>query len=120
MSFYSEMAVLARQVLAEFGVAATLVKRAAGTLDPDTDIVDMTPVEHAITVAIMEQPEATLENSAVVHKQRKAFIAADGLTVDVDAEDYVRLPDGLTYKVVNPGPLAPAGVVVVYDAVLEA
>lgn len=117
MSLYTELAATARQILEEFGMAATLYKRTAGAYNASTGRVTQVETSYPITVALMDQPEATLANSAVVQKQRKCFIAADGLTVSIDNEDVIGI-GSKKYKVVDPGAIAPAGVVVVYDATL--
>lgn len=116
---YAGIAAEVLAILQEFGRAGTLVKRAGSAYNTSTRIISQTPTNYAITVAVLDQPEATKENSAVVHKQRKAFIAASGLAVAIDSEDHV-LVGSERFKVVVPGPINPGGTTVVYDAVLEA
>ena len=50
MSFQSDMAATAHQLLTEFGADATLIKVVAGTYDPDTSSATNTETNYAITM----------------------------------------------------------------------
>jgi hypothetical protein len=123
MAFYEEMAALALELLAEFGVEAVVTKRADAVYDSDSGkAVRAAPTTHTVRIAFKQQPEGQKGNSAVAKNKREVIISAtdtSGVAVSIDAEDNIT-QGGRVYKVVDPGPVAPAGVVVVYDAVLEA
>lgn len=116
MSFYGDMQTLALSLLTEFGQAATLNKRTGGAYDNTQGRVVQTTVQYAIIIAVSKQPETDMGK---VFRQRIVYIAAKGLAVTVDTEDTITF-GGVTYKVVDPGAINPAGTVVAYKATVEA
>ena len=119
MSFnYDGLAKTALGILRQFGGPGTLKKRAASARDPNTATVGMVETSHPVTVVALDLTEAQRENSATLKLPRRFLIGASGLAVAIDNEDTL-VVDGHAYKIKNPGAVAPAGTVVVYDAVVE-
>lgn len=122
MAFYDEMAALALELLAEFGKEVTLVKRSpSGAYNTATSKLAQTPTSSTVRIAYKAQAESPAGGGAVVKRRVEAIISGTdtaGVAVVIDAED--NIVDGARrYKITNPGPVSPAGVVVCYDAVLE-
>lgn len=114
MSLYSDLGVTALALLTRFGVAAVLNKRAAGAYNSATGTVTQVTTQYAIQVFIAGRKERKNEAAAVA-RELEMVIGASGLAVAVDNEDTITV-GGKTYKVVDPGPVAPTGEVVVYLA----
>lgn len=123
MGFYDDMAAIALELLAEFGAAAVLTKRVDGAYDETTGKRAIVATNYNVLIAFKAQPEMQAGNSGVALRSKEAIIGrvtdAAGNDVPIDAEDNITVA-GVNYKVINPGPIAPAGITVAYDAVVEA
>lgn len=119
MTLYDDLALTAGALLAQFGQSATLNKRAQGAYDAATRTVTQAPTQYQITVVVGEQIEKRTPETATVQELRELLIRADNLEVTIDSNDTITV-GAKTYKVIDPGPVSPAGVVVVYNATVGA
>lgn len=122
MGFYEDMAAIALDILREFGAVATVTKRANAAYNSTSGKANRAaPSTFDVMLAFKAQPESRNDNAASAKFRYEAIISGldtTGAVAVIDAEDGIAFA-GRNYKVVNPGPISPAGVVAAYDAVLE-
>lgn len=122
-TIYDEMAAIALDLLAEFGVDVTVTTRGATTYDETAGKATQATTNHTMRLVFKQQSTKAEGASAVAANRKEAIISGtdtSGASVTIYVDDEVKMADGTIYKVVDPGPVAPSGVPVVYDAILEA
>lgn len=80
MSFQSDMAATAHQLLTEFGADATLIKVVAGTYDPDTSSTTNTETNYAITMYEEDASGSDVDGTQVKAGDKLAMISTVGST----------------------------------------
>lgn len=109
----------ADSLLAEFGQAVKL-RRITSTGDAFAPA--QTVVDYATTAAVVALPRwypPVIEGTDILRTDRRGLIAAGPLTaLEVQAQkfDQLILASGQIYKILDVKPVAPAGIVVMYDA----
>jgi hypothetical protein len=120
MSFYSEMATTALELLAEFGVAGVLRRASAGTFDANAGTVTgSSNTDYAITAALfdysLKESGASLEDGTVIKAgDKQIYVAASGLAVTPVITDLLII-NSITYRMANVKVTAPSGVAVLYE-----
>lgn len=114
MSFYSDLATTADQMLQEFGAPASLLRASGGSYDPTTGGVpadDLTP--EPIVAAVFDYAEGLINGSLIQVGDKQAYVSVLGV-VPPKTSDIV-VWQGARYTIVKPLVLAPAGVNVLYQ-----
>ena len=78
MTFQSDMALTAHELLTEFGATATLVKVIAGTYDPDTGSVSNTETSYTITLYEEDASGSDIDGSQIKAGDKLAIISTIG------------------------------------------
>lgn len=78
MSFQSDMAATAHELLTEFGATATLVKVVAGTYDPATGSVGTTETSYTVTMYEEDASGNDVDGSQIKAGDKLAMISTIG------------------------------------------
>lgn len=78
MTFQSDMALTAHELLTEFGTTATLIKVVAGTYDPATSSVSNTETSYTVTLYEEDASGADIDGSQIKAGDKLAMISAIG------------------------------------------
>jgi hypothetical protein len=78
MSFQSDMAATAHELLTEFGTTATLVKVVVGTYDTSTGSVSNTETSYTITMYEEDASGSDVDGSQIKAGDKLAMISTDG------------------------------------------
>lgn len=120
MTFYSELATTALELLAEFGVSGVLRRPSAGTFDPAAGTVTgSTNTDYTITAALfdygLKESGATLADGTVIKAgDKQIYVAASGLAVAPAITDTLII-NSVTYRIANVKIIAPSGIAVLYE-----
>lgn len=116
MSFSSDMALTAAELLTEFGQAVTVTRFSLGAQDPLTGVVTPTEVTSAETGVLLDFEyrtfgEALRPMEMVNHNNKRLLMT---VVTRVKAGDQVEV-DGAIYRIVVIKLLNPAGTRIMYD-----
>jgi hypothetical protein len=120
MTFYSELAATALELLAEFGVSGVLRRASAGTFDANAGTVTgSSDTDYTITATLfdysLKDSGASLADGTVIQAgDKQIYAAASGLDVTPLTTDTLII-NSITYKIVNVKSVAPSGVAVIYE-----
>ncbi len=78
MTFQSDMALTAHELLTEFGTTATLVKVVAGTYDPATSSVSNTETNYTVTLYEEDASGSDIDGSQIKAGDKLAMISTIG------------------------------------------
>ncbi|MGY2048908.1 hypothetical protein [Methylobacterium sp. JK268] len=73
------------------------------------------PSAYPCTLAVIDYDERDRDGTLIRQQDRRALIAAGGLAIEPTDADQLRDASGDVYAIVTIKPLAPAGMVVMYD-----
>lgn len=111
---YADMALTADELLAEFGAAATLTRTTAGQYDPETGTsTPESTVTQAITAVCIDYEAKFIDGTLIIRGDKQVFMSAKGVTPPA-AGDKFTWP-AAEYSVIAATPLAPAGIVLLYE-----
>ena len=123
MSFYSELAETATELLAEFGAPGTLARSlTAGptTYDPETGTTTTpTSLPEPLVAAVFEYDERLIDGSLIQQGDREAYVSVAGLEEPKNT-DILVWPVGVTgvtpetFTIIKNKKIAPAGLNVLY------
>lgn len=120
MSFdYARSRASADRLIAKFGRPGTL-RRPVAASGPSYDPTPGTPVDFAVTIAVIDYSDYEITGGRVLATDKKVLLAAGGLT-EVPTPDHKLLIGTVWHNIIGPDrgrgikPLAPAGVVVMYE-----
>lgn len=117
MAFYGEMAVMALEMIAEFGQPVTISKTAPGEYDPETGGESPgAPIEQIAQGILLDFTGQEFQNNSLIKQgDKKLKIAAQGLEWVPDLLDKVII-QGRTWSIVPPlKEVNPAGTPILYE-----
>lgn len=122
MTFYSDLADLADELLAEFGQAVTIRHRTPGTYDPATGTTTVTTTEQAGTGAVFEfslsQAGQYFAPDSMIHAGDKQLLLSPLDITAPDIGDQIVI-GSTTWAVQAVKTTNPAGTVVLYELLLR-
>lgn len=101
----------ADELIAEFGMTASLQR--AATAGPKYNPTIGSPTPYSVTVVVIEFRQSEVDGTRVLQGDKKVFIAKGSLSIDPLPGDKLVI-SGATYVIVRVEPLAPAGTVVMW------
>lgn len=113
MSFYSEMAATAADMLAEFGQVMQLGVPFTGNYNPASATSSLTFVDHPVTGAAFAYPQKDIDGSLVKAGDVKVYLSMRGLDVVPTTTQKLSI-GGVPHTIIAVEPLSPAGTVVIY------
>lgn len=116
---YSALAQTAQQILAQFGATTTLTRQlVSGTYDPGTGAVMPPAAEvNVITAAVFPVEDKMINGTTIRQGDQQAYISAQGLSKPRPGD--VMAWGGSSYTVADVKALGPAGVFVLYEAIIR-
>jgi hypothetical protein len=117
MAFYDEMAVMALEMITEFGQPVTISKRGAGEYDPETGGESPgATIEQAAQGILLDFTGQEFQNNSLIKQgDKKLRIAAQGLEWVPDLLNKVII-QGRTWSIVPPlKEVNPAGTPILYE-----
>jgi hypothetical protein len=114
VSFYSELAATAAEIIAEFGGDATLRRKVPGVYDPATGLTTIVSTDQVVRCVVIDYPQRFVDGTLIRVGDKQVYVgtAAGGMTPKVGDS---LLSGGVEYQVVNFKPLAPALVAVLWE-----
>lgn len=112
MAFYDEMAATAVELIAEFGMAMTLVRVTEGAYDPATSTQATTSANHTATGIKLDYRQSEIDGTMIRVGDQRVFLAPD-VAVTPRTGDKLTI-SGESWQVVQASAAAPAGTVVVH------
>lgn len=112
--FYADMALVADDLLYEFGQACVLGSVTDGEYDPETGTAGPVSTPHSVTAALLDYPQRFIDGTVIRTGDKRALMSPVGLTVTPKAGDTLTDVAGAVHQVVDAKPLAPAGTVVLW------
>lgn len=113
MTFYTDMAAVANELLAEFGASVILLRTTPGTFDPVTGTESGATTAELTTTGIQKSYKADLVDGTRIQQGDKLYILDD--TQVPDMTDQIKV--GSEYwSIVNIDERSPAGTTLVYFA----
>lgn len=105
---------VANRILTDFGVAATLTRKPAGTYNPATSTAAATPLVQNIIAAGFPFPARLIDGTMVQVGDQQVFIAPSGVTFDPKPADKLTY-NGVDYTVINAKDYKLKGIAVLYE-----
>jgi hypothetical protein len=111
---YADLALSADELLAEFGAVAQTVHTTAGTYDPEagTSTPESTTTQD-VTAVCIDYESKFIDGALILRGDKQVFMSARGVTAPVAGDKFTW--QAAEYAVIAVTPLAPAGVVVLYE-----
>lgn len=100
-------------MLGEKGRTMVLRKRTPGAYDPATGVAAVATADHNVLGAEFDYPALLIDGTTIQRGDKKIILAADGMTVEPDADDVV-LVGGVVRNVIGVRAVNPAGTPVAY------
>lgn len=120
MSFYSELAGTADELIKEFGAIGQLRYAPKGDYDPDAGaVVEPTPTLIDVKAVVFDYDDFLINGSLIQVGDKQVFVSAVGVSLDPDVTGEF-IWEGKTYKVIKVKPLAPATIDVLYELQVRA
>ncbi|MCO5355063.1 hypothetical protein [Acidovorax kalamii] len=118
MTFYTEMAQVADEILHEFGAAGTLTyKTRSGEYDTELGDYPEVPVTQACTAVVFPVEEKLVDGTTVLATDEQAYLSAVGLSIPEPT--HVLTLGGVARTVVSVKNLAPAGTSVLVELIVR-
>lgn len=112
--FYADMALVADDLLYEFGQAGVLGSVTDGAYNPATGEAGPTSTPYAVTAAIFDFPQSYIDGTLIRTGDKRALISPLGLAVTPKSGDTLTDAAGAVFQVVDAKATAPAGQVVLW------
>lgn len=117
MTFYSDMAQTAHDLLVEFGQSVTLTRLTPGAYDPNTGTATVVKTTQSGKGAVLDYGNRDIDGTIVKTGDRNLILSAIGLVLPLVGDE---VTVGATiYKITNVKPLSPAGVLVIAECNLR-
>lgn len=114
MSFYDDLALTADELLVEFGAAAVLSRTIAGGYDPATGTSAPGSVAiQNVTAVCIDYEAKFIDGTLILRGDKQVFMSAKDVTLPAAGDKFTW--QGAEYSVIAVTPLAPAGVVVLFE-----
>lgn len=112
--FYSDIAVIADELLAEFGATCILSVPGSGTYDAATGTkTNGASTDHDITAVVLNFPQKYIDGTLIKVGDKRVIVSSVGLTVDPEP-GHVFIDGGGSSKVISADKRAPAGQSVIW------
>lgn len=112
MTFYTELAADAKELLAEFGQDVTLVTTTQGSYDVDTGTTtDSTVTQSGLKAVVTNYKQAEIDGTKILQGDCKVIIES-AATPSVNST--VTTADGTVFTVIDFVKIAPSGEAVIY------
>lgn len=112
MGFYSDAIVDADSLIREFGQTLTLKLYGNSTFDPVTETHTRTSSTVSVVGVIFPTNQNNVDEVNVRFGDLEVYVSAADLSADIKAGDELTDVNGVTYRVVAPEPIRPAGITV--------
>ncbi len=113
-AFYNDLAATAKDLIDEFGVDWTLKSSSRGTYDP---VLNTKPTESitstTVKVVRFEYSEKEVNNETIKMGDCKVILSAQ--TSNIDRQDTIVDPDGVTWSIVKVMDTKPGGSVIYHE-----
>lgn len=109
---YTRSRATAERLIAKFGAAATLTRKTVTGEGYDPSI---STTDHAVTAVAVAYEVGEIDGVRVLASDRKVLVSTKGLEVEPQPGDVLTI-SGAAHAVVSVKPLAPGGVVVMWEA----
>jgi hypothetical protein len=114
MSFdYASLAVLADELLAEFGQSLTITSHSTGEYDPATGTTSSSATSHEGYGAVLEYTARDVNGTLVLQGDKQLLLSPD-LIAAPEVDDVVTVGQ-IDYTIKSVKTISPAGVPVLYD-----
>ena len=126
MSFYSEMAATATEMIREFGQPMTLTQPAAGNYDTLTaSVVAGSPTTHAVLGVVFDYPSRMIDGTRILQGDKQVYLATktvNGQVLAITPRPDMKITDasGVVYTIITSKPLAPAVEAVMHELQVRA
>lgn len=117
MSFYTELATIADQLIGEFGADATLKSRVPSVYDVATSSAVVAWTTSTAKCAVFDFPDRLIDGTLVLAGDKDCYMRTKGKVAPRTGDSLVW--GGVEYDVVNFKPLAPALVAVLWQVQLR-
>jgi hypothetical protein len=108
VSFYSELASTADEILREFGSVGLLSRVTPGAYDPATGTSTPATTTVSVIAAVFDYDTAAADGSLILQGDKQVFMSAVGITPPAAGD--ILTWQTVAYTVIAVKPLAPAGV----------
>jgi hypothetical protein len=109
MSFYSDLALTADELLQEFGAAATLSRTIAGGYNPETGVSAPQSVDvQNVTAVCIDFDAKFIDNSLILRGDKQVYLSAKDVALPLAGDKFTW--SGVEYSVIAVAPLAPDGI----------
>lgn len=112
---YANTAATATRLLTRFGAAATIKRTTVGAYDPETGTAPVTVTSLTTTAAVFAFDQKYIDGTLILEGDQRAYLAPAQQPKQGDLLNW----QSRDYNVIAVKPLAPAGVVVLYEAQLR-
>ena len=113
MTFYSDMAATANELLAEFGMGITLTRTTPGAYNPATGGATDTTANHAAIGVKLDYAQSEIDGSLIRVGDQRVYLAPS-LVVTPQTGDTLTIGSEV-WGVIASRPLSPAGTNVLHD-----
>lgn len=113
MSFYTEMASVANDLLSEYGQPVTLMHHQAGVYDPSLGTVAIANAIETAVGAVFDYKSSEIDGTLIQRGDKKLLISVTGIT-EPKLNDSVTI-GAKTYVIKSINEINPAGTVVMYQ-----
>lgn len=111
MSFYSDMAATALELLAEFGTSITLKRSTGSSIDPTTGATTAGTDTSVITTGMLKKyPDSMIDGTRIQSGDKELILSSEQVPTTTDKP----LIDGENWTVVKIDTVSPAGIPLVY------
>lgn len=118
MTFYSDLAADAHDMIVEFGQTMTLKRLTPGAYDPATGTLTNTTTTETATGVELDYTSSEIDGTVILRGDRKLILSTTGIGAP-KVDDTVTI--GTTvYTLKNVQPLSPGGTVVIYTCQVRA
>lgn len=113
MSFYSDLATTANELLAEFGQAVTIRVQTPGEYDPATGTSAITTVDTVGNGCVFDYGTHAIDGTLIVAGDKQLLLSPVGMAEP--GIDDLAIVGGVQWRITRVKSTAPAGVAVIYD-----
>lgn len=108
MSFYSELAATANDILVEFGSVALLTRMGAAVYDPATGTTTPTQTTISVIAAVFDYDTKAIDGTLILQGDKQVYVSPVGVAAPLAGDVFTW--QTVPYTVIAVKPLAPGGV----------
>ena len=114
MSFYSDIAATANELLSEFGSSMTLTRSEPGAYDPSAGTAGSTETAFVVWGLQDNYAQTEIDGSLIRQGDQRVWLSAVGMGVMPRSGDTLTI-GATTYNVIASRPVRPGAVIVLHD-----